>query len=59
MRTMWGVGALLLAMAVPAGAQETLTLEDVLERAAEYNPGYRQQLNHLELGRPSGPSCRA
>jgi len=49
MRTMWGVGALLLAMAVPAGAQETLTLDDVLERAAEYNPGYRQQLNNLEL----------
>jgi outer membrane protein len=41
---------LLIGASIPAAAQErTLTLDEVLTLASQYNPSYRQALNNLEL----------
>jgi outer membrane protein len=39
----------LLGVSAPVLAQQTLTIDEVLQRAAEFNPTYRQALNNLEL----------
>ena len=61
MRRVTILGVLALGVCVPGSAKAqqvpSLTLSDVLERAARFNPQYRQALNNIE--RLSVPKANA